>query len=287
MGSRKHRQNLWESAEMNNRSFNHYFYSLVELAIGSIKWNGLPDSIDERFLEMCLFYDGMSIFFRDDVLGELALQTMIGGKLDVYRVPKIRQAYAVNGYRKHLDEKDSVIIWNNITRTNSVEGVRMFARKLYEIDRAIDVNVKGQKTPLMIVCDENQRLTMKKLYQQYDGNEPFILGTPNLDLKGIQVLQTGSPFLSDKLMLLKQQTWNEALDWLGIPSVTKEKKERLLTDEVSADMGSTVSFRNTRLMMRKQACENINKMFDLNISVEYRQDGEIKSFANNGGDVNE
>ena len=287
MGSRKRRQNLWESAEMNNRSFNHYFYSLAELAIGSIKWNGLPDSIDERFLEMCLFYDGMSIFFRDDVLGELALQTMIGGNLDVYRVPKIRQAYAVNGYRKHLDEKDSVIIWNNITRTNSVEGVRMFARKLYEIDRTIDVNVKGQKTPLMIVCDENQRLTMKNLYQQYDGNEPFILGTPNLDLKGIQVLQTGSPFISDKLMLLKQQTWNEALDWLGITSVTKEKKERLLTDEVSADMGSTVSFRNTRLMMRKQACEKINKMFDLNISVEYRQDGEIKSLANNGGDVNE
>lgn len=286
MGSRKRRQNLWESAEMNNRSFNHYFYSLAELAIGSIKWNGLPDSIDERFLEMCLFYDGMSIFFRDDVLGELALQTMIGGNLDVYRVPKIRQAYAVNGYRKHLDEKDSVIIWNNITRTNSVEGVRMFARKLYEIDRTIDVNVKGQKTPLMIVCDENQRLTMKNLYQQYDGNEPFILGTPNLDLKGIQVLQTGSPFISDKLMLLKQQTWNEALDWLGITSVTKEKKERLLTDEVSADMGSTVSFRNTRLMMRKQACEKINKMFDLNISVEYRQDGEIKSLAN-GGDVNE
>lgn len=287
MGSRKRRQNLWESAEMNNRSFNHYFYSLAELAIGSIKWNGLPDSVDERFLEMCLFYDGMSIFFRDDVLGDLALQTMIGGNLDVYRVPKNRQAYAVNGYRKHLDEKDSVIIWNNITRTNSVEGVRMFARKLYEIDRTIDVNVKGQKTPLMIVCDENQRLVMKNLYQQYDGNEPFILGTKNLDLKGIQVLQTGSPFLSDKLMLLKQQTWNEALDWLGIPSVTKEKKERLLTDEVSADMGSTVSFRNTRLMMRKQACENINKMFDLNISVEYRQDGEIKSLANNGGDVNE
>lgn len=287
MGSRKRRQNLWESAEMNNRSFNHYFYSLVELAIGSIKWNGLPDSVDERFLEMCLFYDGMSIFFRDDVLGDLALQTMNGGNLDVYRVPKNRQAYAVNGYRKHLDEKDSVIIWNNITRTNSVEGVRMFARKLYEIDRTIDVNVKGQKTPLMIVCDENQRLVMKNLYQQYDGNEPFILGTPNLDLKGIQVLQTGSPFLSDKLMLLKQQTWNEALDWLGIPSVTKEKKERLLTDEVSADMGSTVSFRNTRLMMRKQACENINKMFDLNISVEYRQDGEIKLLANNGGDVNE
>ena len=269
---RKRKQALWESAEMNNRSFNHYFYSLSELAIGAIKWNGLPDTIDERFLEMCLFYDGMSIFFNDEVLGDLALQTMIGGNLDVYRVPKIRQAYAVNGYRKHLDENDSVIIWNNITRTNSVEGVRMFARKLYEIDRAIDVNIKGQKTPIMILCDENQRLTMKNLYQQYDGNEPFIYGNKDLDLRGIQVLQTGSPFMSDKLMLLKSQVWNEALDWLGIPNVTKEKKERLLTDEVSADMGSTISFRNTRLMMRQQACEKINKMFGLNLSVEYRQD---------------
>lgn len=275
MGRRKRNQNLWESATLNNESYNHYFNALTELAVGSIKWNNLPETVDERFLEMTLFYDGSAIFFNDEVIGDLALQCMIGGQLDVYRTPVTRQAYAVNGYRKNLSENDSVIIWNNILRTNTITGVKFFARKLFEIDRAIDTNVKGQKTPIMILCDENQRLVMKNLYQQYDGNEPFIFGSKELDLKGVQVLQTGSPFLADKLQDMKTRVWNEALDWLGITNVTKEKKERLLTDEVSADMGSTFTFRARRLMMRQQACKKINSMFGLNVSVEYRMDSEI------------
>ena len=50
----------------------------------------------------------------------------------------------------------------------------MFAQKLYNVSRAIDVNINAQKTPLMIVCDEKQKLTMKNVYMQYEGNEPFI-----------------------------------------------------------------------------------------------------------------
>ena len=36
--------------------------------------------------------------------------------------------------------------------------------------------------------------------------------------------------------------------------------------------GGTIASRYSRLNARRQACEQINKMFDLNIDVEYRQD---------------
>lgn len=124
------------------------------------EWKGLPDSVDPRFLELALFADGMAIFFKDEDLSDdyngqfFALQTMIGGRLDVYRVPDERRAYATNGYNRRLDSKDSVIIFNNMTRTNCLADIEYFARKLYEVDRTIDVNVKGQKTPIAILCDE-------------------------------------------------------------------------------------------------------------------------------------
>lgn len=273
--TRKTKRNSWESAWLNNRTYIHYYNRLTELAISMFEWKNLPDSIDPRFLELVLFSDGMAVFFKDEVLGYLALQTMIGGNLDVYRIPKIRRAYATNGYNRSLDEKDSVIIFNNMLHTNCLTDVELFARKLYECDRTIDVNIKAQKTPIMIACDENQRLTMKNLYQQYDGNEPFIFGGKDMDIKKIQAIVTGAPYVADKVMQTKFQIWNEAMTYLGISNVNMHKKERLLNDEVTRNMGSTVASRYTRLEMRKQACKKINEMFGLNIDVDYREDIQL------------
>lgn len=298
MKNPRKQRNFWESKYLNDRAYIHWYDMLTNLAISMFEWKGLPDSVDPRFLELALFADGMAIFFKDEDLSDdyngqfFALQTMIGGGLDVYRVPDERRAYAPNGYNRMLDSKDSVIIFNNMTRTNCLADIEYFARKLYEVDRTIDVNVKGQKTPIAILCDENQRLSMKNLYAQYDGNEPFIFGSKNLDIKGIQAINTGAPFVADKLQMLKTQIWNEALTYLGISNVSTDKKERLVSDEVTINTGATAAQRYTRLNMRKMACEKINRMFGLNVSVEYREDlplmeeagvGEVEE----GGDADE
>lgn len=261
-----------ESAYMNNRTYLHYYNSLTELSLSMFEWKNLPATIDQRFLEMCLFSDGMCVFFEDDVLGYLCLQCMIGGKLNVYRIPMQRRAYATNGYNKELDGTNSVIIFNNYLHTNSMLDVEMYSKRLYDLDRAIDVNAKAQKTPVLIQCDESQRLTMKNLYKQYDGNEPFIFGSKGLDANGLKVLQTGAPYVADKLYELKSQIWNEALTYLGISNTNVTKKERMISDEVIRNMGGTIASRYSRLESRRQAVEQINKMFGLDIEVNYRAD---------------
>ena len=261
-----------ESAYMNNRTYLHYYNSLTELSLSMFEWKNLPATIDQRFLEMCLFSDGMCVFFEDDVLGYLCLQCMIGGKLNVYRIPMQRRAYATNGYNKELDGTNSVIIFNNYLHTNSMLDVEMYSKRLYDLDRAIDVNAKAQKTPVLIQCDESQRLTMKNLYKQYDGNEPFIFGSKGLDANGLKVLQTGAPYVADKLYELKSQIWNEALTYLGISNTNVTKKERMISDEVIRNMGGTIASRYSRLESRRQAVEQINNMFGLNIEVNYRAD---------------
>lgn len=271
MGRKKDSQ-FWESAYMNNRTYLQYYNRLTELAISMFEWQNLPKTVDQRFLEMCLFGDGMCVFFQDEVLGYLSLQCMIGGKLNVYRIPMERKAYATNGYQRNLDETNSVIIFNNYLHTNSLLDVEMFSKRLYNLDRAIDVNANAQKTPVLIQCDESQRLTMKNLYKQYEGNEPFIFGSKGLDASGLKVLQTGAPYVADKLYELKTQIWNEALTYLGISNINVVKKERMITDEVTRNQGGTVASRYSRLESRRQACKQINEMFNLNIWVDYRED---------------
>lgn len=260
----------WQSAELNNKTYSDYYNRLMELALNVFEWENLPPSVDERFIELTLYEIGYCLYFNDEIIGNLALTCTIGGQLDVYRIPLLRRAYAVNGYNKMCSAKDSVLIFNNYLHTPTQSTIELFARRLYEIERAIDINVKAQKTPTLILSSEQQRLTMKNLYMQYDGNEPFIFGDKNLDIDGIKSLKTDAPFVADKLETLKHQVWNEALTFCGIENSNQDKKERLVSDEVGSNYGNIEAQRNVMLNARKQAVKKINSMFGTNIDVHFR-----------------
>lgn len=262
-----------DSALMNNATYMQYLNRLTELSISTFEWKNLPDTVDPRYLELHLFESGCMVFFEDEVIGPLCLDCIANGPLDVYGYPVRRRAFSgYNNYNKELDISNSVIIWNNFLHTNSILDVKMFARRLYMLDRIIDVNANAQRTPVLVQGTEKQRLTLLNLYKQYVGNEPFIFGDKNLDLNSLKVLNTQAPYIADKLTELKSQVWNEALTYLGISNVNIQKKERLITDEVARTQGGTIASRYSRLESRRQAAEKINDMFDLNISVDFRED---------------
>ena len=281
--SKKHYSNIygynkqldgWSSAWKNNVTYLHYYYLLKELAINMYKWEGLPDTVDERFLELTLFENGYGVFFNDDVIGNLFLQCTIGGQLNLYRIPINRMAYSVgnNSYHKYLTEKDSVIVFNNYLHTTTHLSIDMFAQKLYNISRTIDVNINAQKTPILITCDDKQKITFKNAYQQYEGNEPFIFGYKGFDKEAFQVLQTDAPFVADKLSIEKNRIWNEAMLFLGINNNNMDKKERQISDEVNSNLEQITMSRMVGLNSRKQGADQINRMFGTNITVEYNEE---------------
>lgn len=286
MGRRKRDREFWESADLNNASYIQYYDRLTELSISMFEWRNLPDTVDPRFLELTLFANGMAVFFKDEVEDYLALQCAISGPLNVYRIPIRRRAYAVNGYNRELDDKNSVIIYNNMLHKNSMLDVRMFARELYNLDRAISVNANAQKTPILIRCDENQRLTLENLYMDYNGNKPVIYGDKGLNPNALSVLKTDAPYVADKLYTLKTQKWNEALTYLGISNVNITKRERLIIDEVTRNQGGTIASRYSRLQSRRMACEQINRMFGLNVQCDYREDYQEIVDAENSDTIN-
>nr|DAJ75285.1 MAG TPA: upper collar protein [Caudoviricetes sp.] len=292
MGRRK-RTNFEDSAATNTLTYMQYLRRLMELSMSMFAWKNLPNTVDPRYIELRLFETGSVVFFKDDVLGELCLDCIQQGNFDVYGNPITRRAYSCyNNYQKVLNDKDSVIIWNNYLRTNSVTDIQLYAKRLWDLDRSVDVNAKAQKTPLLIQCNEKQRMSMKNLYMQYDGNTPVIFADNNIDINGVKVVSTQAPYVADKLYQLKNQIWNEALTYLGISNLNINKQERLITDEVSSSQGSTISSRYSRLECRKQAVEKINEMFGLNIEVDYRKDYQdidldMPSDDTMGGDASE
>lgn len=262
-----------ESAILNNCTYTQYFNRLVELSVSMFEWKNLPETVDARYIEMRLFHTGCVIYFNDEVIGNLCLDCTFSGNFDVYGYPILRRAYShYNNYSRLLKPSNSVIIYNNYLRKPSLLDVKMFALRLYNLDRIIDVNANAQKTPVLVQATDKQRLSMLNLYKEYQGNAPFIFGDKNLDLNALKVLSTNAPYVADKIYQLKTQIWNEALTYLGISNINIQKKERLITDEVTRNQGGTIASRYSRLEARREAVEKINKMFGTHIEVNYRED---------------
>lgn len=249
-----------------------YLDRLLEIAVSQFKWDGLPNTVDSRYLEKTLLNNGSAIFFKDEIFGFTALESANYGRWNIYGIPQERRAYAQNGYNRELTDKDSVIIWNNQLHKNDLILLTEYAKKLYQLDQIISINVNAQKTPILIKCNDRQRQTMVNLYKKYDGNEPFIFADKDIDLTGVTVLNTQAPYLARELYELKMNIWNEVLTYLGVVNIQTNKKERLITDEVTKLNGGTMASRQSRLNARKQACNEINAMFGLNLSVSINDD---------------
>lgn len=255
--------------DLNTLTYNDYFKRLYLLAVTMFKWEGLPDGIPERFIEDCLFEYGQCAFFYDEELGYMVTKVTPSGKLNLYNIPVEYTCYALE-YTKQYDTDDIVVIRNNALEMPTSHTIRLFTQRLTEVERTIDVNIKAQKTPIIVAVPEKQRVTMKNLFKQYDGNAPFIWGTKDLDLEAAKTIKTDAPFVADQLMIYKHDLWNEAMSFLGIQNANTDKKERLITDEVTANDQMVVLSAETMLKQRQEACDLINEMYGLNVTVTLR-----------------
>ena len=273
-----------DSLVLNSDTFMDYFHRLKRLAISRFEWT-LPDSMDERFLEECLFYNGQAALLKDENLGYINLVAANSGNLNIYNYASSYNCYSLGyssirklytGLKDEEATLDSCILVLNNTereRMNTFETLQLFAWRLYNADRVSDVNINAQRTPVAIVTDENQNFSMKQAYADYEGNEPVIIfNKDNLSGNEIKTISTEAPMVFDKLQLYKKQIWNEALTYLGINNIQEEKAERLVTEEASANNELINLNLQSYLIPRKKACKQFNSLFNEQIEVKVRSD---------------
>lgn len=266
-----------------------FMWRLMNLAISVFKWDNLPEGVDERMLEFWLLRDGFVGFFYDEALksderrrapeGYAVLPMMIQGQWDIYEYPRDRRAYAVNGFNYECTEDNSVIIFQNYLRVPMWLTLWQYASRLAETQRTIDINCRQQRTARIIRCNEDQRLTYLNAAKEVDEGKPWVHGDKNLDLDAFQVFDITTPYVANELQTYKHQLWNEALTYLGVENVNTDKKERLISDEVVNNMGDVEAERFTRLNARKQACDEINRLFGLDVKVDFRSGTYIRTGA--------
>lgn len=274
------------TADLNNATFLDYYKRLKLLALSMFKWENLPEGMNARYLEECLYSWGQAAFCKDPIIGFLNTKCTPNSRLNHYNEALSYRCYGI-GYNRTFKLNDNMVfVRNNYLRVPTDYTIQLFAYRLYEAERTIDTNIKAQKTPVIILCDKEELLSMQNLYLKYDGNIPVIYGSKDLDTKNFTVLKTDAPYIADSVTEYKKNIWNEALSFLGVNNVMYEKKERLTKDEVNANNEVNMLSAQTMLLTREEAAEQFNKMFNQNVSVRLRTYNEIMGGEKNVGVYN-
>ena len=251
-----------------------YRRHLTELCINRFKWENMPEELDGevlRFLELNTFYNAVTLFYKSKKYDKFMLARAAGtGAINAYDNPTTWTTLGMGtGFESETFSVDECVpIYCNALRTPDTDVVNLFSMKMANIERTIELNVKNLRYTKMITVDESQRLTWVNLMRQIERGEPFILGTSAVSAGQVEALDVGAhPEALPKLLEVKSKEWNECMGLLGLNNANQDKKERLVTDEVSANDEQVMASRNIHLKARKTAADKINTMFGLNVNV--------------------
>lgn len=258
----------------NNMTFSYYYYKLMLIARALFDWEGLPNNMDERWIEKYLFTSGKCIFFKDPTLGFMVAGLAEQGSINCYGDPTdvlpVAENYIYSG-PKLINGVNCYVIRNNDLMLPNFPIVRQYAFKLTNIDRAIDTNIEATKTPIIVRCSDKQRLSLKNAINQRRDNEPVIWANDQSNIVDmVSTLEINAPVVFPQLQTQKHMILNEIFTDLGINNANMDKRERMVANEVEANNEQVKASEDVMLKVREEACKQINRIFDLDISVKRR-----------------
>lgn len=282
---RKNNQ-FFDSLYLNDSTYIDYLERMKKICLSMFEWINLPSSMDSRFLEKTLFFEGQASLLYDEKYGYINTKCSDGGYLNIYELPTKLHCYSMQysadrnvyeGFKEENPNNQCVLVMNNWERIPTLNTIELFAYRLYLAQRSCDVNVMATRTPVLILGTEKQKLTMENLYNKYDGNQPFIFGDKDIISNDmLKAINTQAPYVTDKLSEYKKEIWNEFLSFIGVNNIDVEKKERLITGESSANNEVINLNLQSYLAPRKEACKKFNELFGLEgenaIDVRIRSD---------------
>ena len=287
---------------MNNDTYIDYLERMKKICLSMFEWQNLPESMNARFIEMCLFYNGQAALLYDDDYGYINTMAADGGYINIYGLPTEIQCYSYRfNQRRSLymtdtgeeKGKECILVMNNYERIPTCATVNLFAYRLAEAQRTADVNIKAQRTPILITTDQKQYFTLKKMYEEYDGNTPAIFADKNvITPDALKSMKTDAPFIAQNIMDYKREIWNEFLTFMGISNLS-EKRERMISNEVDSNNELVNLNLQALLIPRKEACTQFNEKYglmgDKAIDVKVRSDlyNLVKQFESITDDYNE
>ena len=291
----------------NDFVYNVVLNDLYNTALERYRFTGLPESVNERVLKEALLLQGTACFF-EYAGGVLCLGGMPSTDLNIYGEWKNYYIYGANGFNKTVElymkgaEEVSFINEgiNEVTTDENIKGVmirekydfsipfiktvELYAKRIADVMRGLDVVVNHSKYPYIITCPDNLVATVNTMLKKAkENNDQIVLSTGVFDADKIQIvpLANNSQGSIQTFMQLIEFYKNAFKEACGISNLTQNnfKKANLTTVETDNNEDYTQRQTDKVLECMQNDLNFVNKIFNLNIRVEkIQQEEDAHSF---------
>lgn len=252
------------------------------------EYEGLPDTIPQRMLEMMLQINGFACFAERE--GKLyAFWGGLGGEPDEYYRPTI--CTVANPALKFSDTykigEDCVIVRNDSFLYGLIPLFRRYASAMVENDLSFRIaSINTRITSWITAPDDSTKDAGNRYLKDVEAGDLGVCAS-NEFLDGIKVQPTVNSQrtftdLIEYQQYLKASWFNE----IGLNANYNMKREKLSTTESQMNNDALLPLCQDMLMNRQQCLDDVNAMFGTNISVSFSSSWEklIEEFEAVGTD---
>lgn len=272
-----YQDHYWQSAALNSREYFMYQQWILSLCMNRFRWEGLPDTCDERYLEFILATQGSATIALAPDINVWVSTQCTGGIPNIYDDPTTWQSIGTNGWCFDCSPLNGVIVWDNVQRFPIWNNIEIWARRLADYDRTLDLNLAHQKVPWVFSAPQEKVLDVTNILKQALGGEPAVLGYDSISNVKVDLLTQPVEFKGEEIQSSKAKVWNEIYTFLGIQNVDR-KAERMVEAEVAANDEPTNIRALDGLNCRRRAADYLNKTFGLDIHVYWNYDNESDAY---------
>ena len=235
-------------------------------------YEGLPDTIPVQWLESYLQRNGSCCIAEHE--GKLyALLGNTGGELDSYYQPTIYTVAnpALNLSKTFKIGEDCVYCKNDYDSIGLTPLVSRYCGLMTEnllTVRISDINMRMMS--LLSAPDDNTLQSTKQYLKDLEDGKLGVVGeTPFFEGLKLQSKGVGNGDYMIQFIELQQYLKGSMYNELGINANFNMKREALSGQEVSLNDDALMPLIDDMLKQRRAMCDDLNAMFELNVSVDY------------------
>ena len=242
---------------------------LAATAMSMFRYEGLPGNVRPEDLERMLLENGEVIFtkWRDEFyifqFSGTGKQNYLG-EWDSYQVnnPYINCNHV-------FTDKDAVRVRNTDNSVSLSGMLDMYSELLSESYITLNMSDVNARLSFLISAGDNATKTSAELFlkQVYEGKQGIIGSQPLLDSLSVNPLAEHRDFQS--VIQLNKFYYSDFFQKIGLTNLYNNVHDRISATETQFTATSIYPFVDNMKKNREQAIEKINKLFGLNVSVEF------------------
>lgn len=244
---------------------------MLNKSLTMFEWKNLPDTLPAVEIEKQLQTNGYSIIAK--VNGNIyAFQGGFSGQ-DPYNQPTkaIVNNPSLNYNGTFTINDDCIIIKNDDMQQGLIHIYNKYGTLLIENQITMLMTDYNYRMPFTISSkDDTTTQSAREYLQKIIDGSLGVIGEAKL-FDALKVTPTNNKGVNSFADLYGYQQFIEAQlnNTIGLATNNNMKRERLTTNEIEVNKNASYPLIDNMLRNRKQAVEKINKMFDLDIDVEF------------------